>query len=316
MTTSNITTFDPVRDVIIKRALRLVHAYAATANPRPEQIIDALSTMNMMLKSWQVDGFLWLQQFATLFLNEGQTVYNLAPITYSGFSHCATSYIQTTLTATIAIGGATAALTSATGITTEDYIGIENDSGTIEWFTVTITGLSAALSGTMAVAATSGNRVYSHTLTSQIKRPTRVTARRKLYNTVAANGNETDVDMISRSDYDSIPSKTSSGKIVQAYYDPQLVCGKLYVWPTADNCGDKLVLTIDRPIDDIIADTETYDLPAEWLDTICICLADKIAPEYQLSINERTMLKNEAIIAYNKVLNYNRGETSIYFEVK
>jgi hypothetical protein len=316
MTTSNVTTWNPVRDKILKRALRLVHAYSASDNPRPEQLIDALDAMNSMLKEWQMDGLLWLQQFATLFLNEGQTVYNLAPRTYSGFSHCATDYVQTTLTASMAIGASVAALTSATGITTGDYIGIENDSGTIEWFTGTKSGLNITLSSTMSVAATSGNLVYSHTLASQTKRPTRVTASRKLYDSTAADGSDVPIDMISRSDYMDTPSKTSSGKIVQAYYDPQLVCGKLYVWPVADYCGDKLFLTIDRPIDDILTDTETLDLPIEYMNAICYGVADLIAPEYQLTLQEQQMLATRASQYYGKILSYNRGETSIFFEMR
>jgi hypothetical protein len=316
MTTSSVTTWNPVRDKILKKSLRLVHAYASNDEPRPEQLIDALETMNMMLKSWQVDGLSWLNQFATLFLNEGQSVYYLAPRTYTGFSHCATDYIQTTLTATIAIGGSVAALTSTTGITTGDYVGIENNSGTIEWFTGTKSGLNITLSSTMAVAATSGNLVYSHTLASQIKRPTKVTARRKMYDSSAADGSETEIDMISRSDYENIPSKTSEGVIVQAYYDPQLVSGKLYVWPTADYCGDKLVLSIDRPIDDVVADTETIDLPVEWMEAITYGLADRISPEYQLPLEEQNMLATRALTSYNRILNFNRGETSIYFDMR
>jgi hypothetical protein len=313
MTTSNTQTWNPIRDQILKRSLRLVHAYPATGNPRPEQLIDAKFACNAMLKTWQMDDLLWLKQDATLFLNEGQDVYNLAPRTYTGFSHCATSYIQTTTTAALAIGDSVAALTSATGITTGDYIGIANDSGIIEWFTGTVSGLSVTLSSTIGVACASGNLVYSHTLASQIQRPTRVDASRKLYDSTAADGNEIPIDMISKSDYDALPSKTSTGTIVQAYYDPQLVCGKLYVWPCADYCGDKLVLGLDRPIDDLLNDTETIDAPVEWIEAITYSLADRIAPEYQLPLQEQQLLRERAINAYNKILSFNR-EGSIFIE--
>jgi len=314
LTTSNTTTFNPTRDQLLKRSLRLVHAYPSIGNPRPEQLIDAKFACNLMFKSWQVDGLLWLKQDSTLFLNEGQQSYNLAPRTYTGFSHCATSYVQTTLNGALAVGASSATLTSVTGISTTDYIGIENDNGIIEWFTGTVSGFTVALSSTIGVACADGNLVYSHTLASQIKRPTSVEASFKNYDSTAADGTERPIDMISKSDYDILPSKTSTGKIVQAYYDPQLVCGKLYTWPCADYCGDKLVLTTDRPIDDLLADTETFDVPTEWLEPVSYCLADRIAPEYQLSLQERAFLKQEAQIAYNRILSFNR-EGSIYFEV-
>jgi hypothetical protein len=313
MTTSGTTTWNPVRDQLLKRSLRLVHAYPATGNPRPEQLIDAKFACNAMLKSWQRDDLLWLRQDATLFLNEGQAVYNLAPTTYTGFSHCVTSYVQTTTTAALAIGASVVALTSTTGVTTGDYIGIENDSGEIEWFTGTVSGLNVTLSSTIAVACASGNLVYTHTTTSQIDRPTSVTANFKNYDSTADDGTETPIDMISKSDYDNLPSKTSTGRIVQAYYDPQLICGKLYVWPCADYCGDKLVLGIDRPIDDLLSDDETIDAPTEWIEAVTYCLADRIAPEYQLALQERALLKQEAQTAYNRILSFNR-EGSIFIE--
>jgi len=314
MTTSNVQTWNPTRDQLLKRSLRLVHAYPATGNPRPEQLIDARFACNAMLKAWQMDGLLWLKQDATLFLNEGQAVYNIAPRTYTGFSHCATSCIQTTLTSALAVGDSTAALTSVTGMTTGDYIGIENDNGIIEWFTGTISGLNVTLSSTIGVACASGNLVYSHTLASQIQRPAKIEdARRKYYDSTAEDGTEIPIDLISNSDYSALPSKTSQGKIVQAYYDPQLVCGKLYVWPCADYCGDKLILSIYRPIDDLLNDTETLDVPAEWIEPICVCLADRIAPEYQLPLAEQQLLRDRASNAYNRILSFNR-EGSIFIE--
>jgi hypothetical protein len=314
MTTSNVQSWNPTRDQFLKRVLRLVHAYPATGNPRPEQLIDAKFAFNAMLKSLQVDNLLWLRQEGTLFLNEGQVVYNLAPRTYSGFSHCATDYIQTTLNGALAIGASSATLDSVTGITTGDYIGIENDNGIIEWFTGTVSGFAVALSGTIGVACSDGNLVYSHTLASQIKRPNMIEdARRKYYDSTADEGTEIPIDLISNNDYSSIPSKTIQGKVLQAYYDPQLVCGKLYVWPTADYCGDKLIIAIYRPVDDLLADTETIDAPTEWIEPMTYMLADRIAPEYQLALQERAFLKQEAQMAYNRILSFNR-EGSIFIE--
>jgi len=317
MSSSGVTTWNPNRDQLLKRILRLVHAYPATGNPRPEQLIDARFAVNAMLKSWQTENLLWLKQDATLFLNEGQRVYNLAPSTYTGFSHCATSYVQTTLNGALAVGDSTATLTSVTGVTTGDYIGIENDNGTIEWFTGIVSGYDVALSSTIGVACADGNLVYTHTAASQTKRPHRMeedAVSFKNYDSTAEDGTERPVTVISKSDYDSLPSKNSTGKIVQVYYDPQLVCGKLYVWPCADYCGDKLVLSMSRPIDDLLDDEETIDAPVEWIEAIAYCGADRISPEYQLPLKERAFLKGEAEKAYNRILSFNR-EGSIFFEV-
>src|SRR5690606_1740421 len=124
----------------------------------------------------------------------------------------------------------------------------------------------ATLSSTLSGDCASGNLVYAHTTTSQISRPRKVDeARLKYYHSTASSGIEKPVEVISSADYNTYSDKSAQGKIVSVYYDPQLIAGKLSVWPTADYCGDKLILSISRPIHDVVASTETLDLPTEWM---------------------------------------------------
>ena len=325
MTTSGVAIFNPVRDQVVYRALRMVGAYSSTDAPRAEQVNDALETLNMWLKTLQMDDMLWLKTFCTLFLNKGQTGYNLAPSTYSGFSHCATSYVQTNLTLAAAVSDNHVHVDSATGMTNADFIGIANDSGIIEWFYASISGTTVSLFSDVALssaaaistACTIGNVVYSHTVASQINRPTRVfTAARKYYNVVANAGSEIPLSPpMSRYDYTYLPNKTITGKIIQVYYDPQLVAGILWVWPTADYAGDKLILTVDRPLQDMVADTDTYDLPVEGLNALCYGLAVEIGPEYGISMAERDRLQARYQIEKAKFDAYNREYVSTYFEM-
>ena len=309
MTTSGSTTFNPTTYAILKRSLRMVGAYATTDEPRPEQLTDALEVMNMMLKSWQVDNFLWLRLPCTLFLNKGQTSYNLTDAT--GFSHCVTAYTQTTLAATAATGAGTLSLTSSAGMADGDYIGVASDNGVIEWFAATFAGNIATLSGVTTANASSGNVVYSHTTASQIKRPTRIfQANRKLYDSVAENGIEIPLMITGRDDYMILPNKTVQSKTTQVYYDPQLVTGILYVWPTADTPKDKIKMVIDRPIQDMLTDTDTYDVPQEWLDCICYGLAVRLAPEYGISISERGLLDAEYKSLREAVSSYDRENSA------
>jgi hypothetical protein len=300
----------------------MVGAYNTMDTPRTEQVTDALDTFNMFLKSLQIEDFLWLKQFATLFLNKGQTSYKLAPSTYTGFNHCATAYVQTNLAANAAIGAATVTLDSATGITNGDFIGISNDNDIIEWFYVSILGVVASIftdaaltiPGALGVAATADNVVYSHTVASQIKRPTRVfAASRKSYDVVAADGNEIPIDVVSRSDYMSMPNKTTSNKVLNVYYDPQLVCGIIYVWPTTNDSGDKLILTIDRPIQDVVAAGETVDIPQEVIRFLTWGLAIDLEPEYPIEIGKLDRYKNEFNQLKGMVKSYNREPVSTFF---
>lgn len=308
-------TFNPTWMNIIKSALRKVGAYDAGGEPRVEQAQDALFTLNLMLKEWQIDNPLWLRTFATLFLSKGQTSYKLGPLASSG-NHCVTAYVQTTLSVAAAIGAGSVTLTSSTGITTGDYLGIANDNGIIEWFTATMSGSVATLSGTLAVAAAAGNVVYSHTVSSQIERPTRVfTAVRKLYDPIADNGIEVEIDLYSRAEYSYMPNKTVTGKVVQAYYDPQLVTGTLYVWPTSDSAGDKLKLTIDRPILVPTIDDDTLDVPMEWIDPITFCLAERLWWDYPGSGGDYQLLSQRALMAKEAVFSFDREMAPSQFQM-
>lgn len=317
MTTSGSYSFNPVRDQIVNGALRLVGAYASTDTPRPEQSRDALETLNMMLKSWQVDGLLWLKETGTLFLSSNQYQYDIAD---TG-DHCVSSYVQTTLSASAAAGAGTVTVTSATGITDGDFIGVVNDSGIIEWFYVNMTGTSAALfsdvtllaPATLGTAATSGNTVFSHTVASQMGRPTRVfSATRKS----VSSGYEIPMIQIAREDYLRLPNKSTASSPVQFYYDPQMATGKLNVWPAPSGATDVLVLNMDRTIQDIISDTNTFDLPQEWAEAIKYNLAAKLAPEYGIPIGERQLLIQEAMTLKMNILTYSVENASNFFGVQ
>ena len=235
MTTSGTTSYNPVRDQIVNRALRMVGAYASSDNPRPEQSNDAADALNMMLKAWQIENHLWLKKFAVLTLVQGQNSYQ------------------------IGAGSADLCLYQGTAINAD--------------------------------------------------RPTRIfSATRK-----QTSGSEIPIISTSRSDFHGLPNKATQGRVVQFYYDPQLALGTLNVWPTPDASGDVLVLSLDRPLQDVLADTDTFDMPQEWTDCLCYGLALRLAPEYGLSLSERQLLAAEYEKFKEPLLDYDREDTSVFF---
>jgi hypothetical protein len=78
-TTSGTSNFTANRDEVIKRSLRMVGAYTSTDLPRPEQLTDACTILNIMLKAWQIEGFQWLRTFVTIPLVASQNSYQLGP---------------------------------------------------------------------------------------------------------------------------------------------------------------------------------------------------------------------------------------------
>lgn len=220
MTTSGTATFDPVYNTIIKGALRMVGAYSSGDTPRAEQMADAAEALDLLLKEWQVEGFLWLKQFIYVTLVAAQRSYQIGP-------------------------------------TSTDLVHTD-------------------------VAST----------TDYLQRPSRI------YTPTRRNtdGYEIPLTAITRADYSMMTSKANTGTVVQVYYDPQAINGVLYVWPTPfSGITDKIVLTVDRIMEDIGSDTSTLDVPPEWLNAVKWNLAARIAPEYGISLGERTRLADEAV---------------------
>lgn len=295
MTVSGSIDFNPSRDTIIYRALRMLGAYSTEGNPSAAQITGASTALNLMLKEWQVEKLPWFRVKAYLFLNEGQSLYYLG--NSGSFSHCATAYVATTVATAASSGDGSVVLTSATGMTDSGHLGIENDDGTIEWFYATFSGSTATLfsdsdvsvSDTLGTAAGAGNVVYFHTVASQIARPTDVYGAWRLSGTT-----EIEIDVVSRSDFYGITDKTTQSEILQVYYDPQQTLGQLSVWPTSNSCSTKLILDVNRPIYDMDGTDNTFDFPVEVINAITYNLALELEPEYPLSANAYVKLRERA----------------------
>ena len=239
MTTSGTTTWNPVRDKVIYGALRLCGAYNAANTPRAEQLQDAIDALDMMMKSWAMDGFLWLKKFIYVTLVAAQNSYD--------------------------IGAASADLVHTDIAAAADYL----------------------------------------------QRPTRIFFPARY----ATNGTETPVEQIGRSDWSALPNKTTTGTVVQVYYDPQIAMGKLYVWPTpATGVTDKIKMTVDRILEDVGTDESTYDIPPECLEMLKFQLALRLAPEYSLGAQATSFIEKYATAMKAKVESFQQDNASTFFQ--
>ena len=132
-----------------------------------------LRTLNLLAKQWQgrSDKFpglkIWTRQRLVLFLTANQVVYNVGPA--SADDRASVNSLATTLGATKAANATSVTVTSTTGMTAADIIGIVTDAGTIGWSTIfsvdSATGLTLATNSIGAAA--SGKVVYTYTSKAQ-----------------------------------------------------------------------------------------------------------------------------------------------------
>lgn len=309
-TSGSYTSFAPTRNDIIKAAARKVGAIAAGETPDDGTIQDFSDALNVMVKHWQATGtYIWRRSEATLFLQKAQTQYSLNT---SAADHATESFVETTLAADAASGAATITITSASGMSASDYLGIELDSGS--WQFTTISGApsttltpAAALTG----AATSGNRVIAYT--TKIVRPLRIIDARR-YN--FDSDIETPLMEYEREEYFDLPNKTNSGSVTGYYYDRRggaNANGLFYAWQSPSDVNDAVKFTYLRPIQDFAASGNTPDLPEEWTQALIFNLALVMAPEYDVPVARFEMIGKMALKYLADVQWWEREDETVSF---
>lgn len=311
MTTSGSVDFAVNRDQIITAAAAEIGVLAQGETPSANLVSDFSLRLNSWVKSLMAQGArLWAMKQATLFLEVGESTYSLG----STGDHCTNTYVQTTLSTDEALGSTSLSLTSTTGMAASDNIGIVLDDETIHWTTISgAPGAPTTIATGLASAATSGNAVFTYT--SKITRPQRIDVESSNWHSLT--GNDTPVRIVSREEYTRHTNKTTQGKIVEAFYNPQLGNGILKVWPTPDDATDVLQFWYERILEDFDTSSNTTDFAIEWAEALILGLASRMAPSYLssgISIQERMDLKNRADEALMIAMSYDRENVSVLFQ--
>lgn len=97
-----------------------------------------------------------------------------------------------------------------------------------------------------------------------------------------------------RQEYMKQTNKTSQGRPTQAYYNPTLVDGRLYVWQTASDVNQIVLFTGDKPLEIFSNTANNPDFPAEWFEMLSWGLAALIGPEYGIPLQRQQLLEIKA----------------------
>ena len=165
----------------------------------------------------------------------------------------------------------------------------------MHWTTVSgaPSGTTVTLATGLASAASSGNYVYCYQ--TKIMRPIHVL---NAYRTNLVSNSDTEIDVVSKEDYDRLGVKSSEGTVNQIVYDPQLDNGVAYFYPRFVDGKSIIKLSFQRPFEDFDAANDTPDFPQNWYLALCYALAVILAPTYGLPVQDRAALKAEAKEAF------------------
>lgn len=272
MSTSGSTNYSLTTNTIIRKAYEFLGVYTPSDTIAPEDVASALDWLNMMVKSWQTQGvYLWKEGIGTLFLQKGTRKYTLGP---SG-DHGSDTTVRTTLSASAASSATTLTVTSSTGMTAGDYIGVELDSGTLYWTTIVSVASSTSVTITSGLtsAATSGNQVYTYT--TRIGKPLHITSA-----TVRdENDFERPLQIDAREDYfNTITDKYQEGDVYRLYFQPRLTSTDIYLYQVPNSTKKVIEFSYYKAIEDFDNSSDDPDFPSEFTLCLVVNLAKYLAP--------------------------------------
>jgi hypothetical protein len=283
MSTSGSYDFSMNRDEFIAAAYEKIGLIAEGQPITAYQMQRGVQAFNLMIKAWKAKGInLWKYQEMVLFLDLTSQSYDIGP---SGDRATTVSdYVKTEISTAAVSGALTILVDSITGIAASDQIGIVQDDGTIHW--TTVNGAPSGSTVTLAAALTDDVAVDNHVYvyTSKPQRPMRIIGAR-LHR---ADDTETPIRMVSRQEYFSLSNKSSASIPSQAYYDPQLTNGALFVYGIGETVNDTIRLTAQIQFEDFDSTADTPDFPQEWYEPIVYNLALRLASSNGISLQDPT----------------------------
>ena len=128
-----------------------------------------------------------------------------------------------------------------------------------------------------------------------------------------AAGNDTEMMIVARNDYNQLGQKASPGTPNQIYYDPQLGAGSVTVYNVPSDGTHTLYIDIQRQIQDFNLLTDNPDFPQEAFHMLKWCLADEIALEYLTPADMRQNITQKASVAYGAFFEDEREDVSTTF---
>jgi hypothetical protein len=307
MARSGQTDFTVTANTIVTRAIAICSERSSEIPLDNNEITDGLVVLNMYVKFLMSEGLhLWTREEGVLFLREGVNEYTVGP--NGDQATTLADFVNTDITTAAVSTATTLVVTSTTGMTALDNIGIELDDGTRQWTTIVSvdspTGLTitAALTDDVAI----GKTVFTYT--SIIERPVKVEAARRAS---TSGTTEVELDKWSRQEYMAQTDKTSQGTPVTFFYSPQLDDGKFYVWQTANNVNQYLKFTYQRTIENFDTSANNPDFPIEWALPLTWNVAAMLGYEYDTPLAKVQMIEAKAMLLQQQILGFDEELTSL-----
>jgi len=310
MATSGSTNFSIDRDELIKESMEIINAYDPVSTLTADEINSTSRTLNIMLKAFQSQGLhLWKQEEVHLFMEKGKIKYTLS----TTGDNATISKTETAMRVAGAALDTILEVDDTTGMVAGDFIGIEQDDGTMHWTTVdTVTDADTVVVTTGLVSVSAINRVI-YFFTSKIPKPLRIN---NAFIRHHSSTNDVELTIVSREEYWNLGVKTNASVVNQIYFDPRLLTSEVRVFPSPESTIDYLVLICHFPFEDFDTGADTPDFPQEWYEPVVWNLAARLMYKYGATVtrDRRAEIKRTAKDMLKDALDFDTESTSLFLQ--
>jgi hypothetical protein len=129
-----------------------------------------------------------------------------------------------------------------------------------------------------------------------------------------SNTSNVPMNIYTDEDYNVLPLAFSSGTPINLYYQPQSYLGTINLWPKPADSTTQITIRYQRPFEDMNASTDDLDFPPYWTEALIYGLADRLAPEYGVPLQDRQVITQQAERFHQTALLFGMEEGSIFFE--
>lgn len=266
-------------------------------------IAMGLSRLNQLVKQWQGNSDLapglkvWTRQRLNLFSAVGQARYLVGPAATD--DRASANTLVTTSTAARAANGTTLLVTSGTGVTNADIVGIVLSDGTLGWTTLTSGGGTTTwtLAANTLGASSSGAIVYTYT--SKAQRFVELESVKLRDWSIPTQPIDIDVAVYTEvKQYEAVTQKLAPGDPLAILVEPQRLNTVVTCNFAAANMYKTLRMTVIYPAEDYDSSSGADDIsfPQEWFSALSWELAFRLAPSAGIWTKEMDMNHTNALI--------------------
>lgn len=307
MTLTNTTVFTLTRDEVLNASARVTGYLASGESLSAEDKTNRSQALNIMVKSWATRGLaLWVTNQIVMTLVPGIYSYPIGPSAAYVYSISATGgsgySAGGTWTATNGTAGTAASgtYTVAAGQIATMTILVAGTSYTSAPTTFTLSGPGSAAVITAKIAGLTTHKPLKFIDNTFVRKP---------------DGSDTPLNQLARSDYNIRSPKGTAGVPVDFYYEPGIENGTITFTQVPTDTTYYLYGQIQRYFFDMVAGSDNFDFPQEWLLALKWGLAAEMALEDEVSMDKLAYIETKAASVVAGCFDFSVEEASTYFTV-